>query len=203
MATDPPPGAEHILDVSSPEHFKALAHPTRQRIMFALSQPATVSQLATAIGTAKGNIAHHLGVLRGAGLVIPAGTRQVRGGTEQYFQRVAPALRFTGEHSAANLPVALSAVAEEIAATDPDPFLVLRYLRLTPDQVRRITAVLADLAQTTDDDPAGQPAQSARPGRAAGLGNRAGSGGSAAGDEHSDRARYGLLLGFYRSPGPA
>lgn len=188
MAKEQPPSADPALEVSSPEHFKALAHPTRQRIMFALSQPATVSQLATAIGTAKGNIAHHLGVLRGAGLVSPAGTRQVRGGTEQYFQRAAPVMRFTGEHAAANLPIAFGAVAEEIAAADPDPFLVLRYLRLTPAQVSRITAVLTDLAGTTEDDQPGQARpgpEPAIPGGPAGSegpavpGNVAGSGGPA------------------------
>jgi DNA-binding transcriptional ArsR family regulator len=185
---------EPVLEVSSPEHFKALAHPTRQRIMFALSQPATVSQLATAIGTAKGNIAHHLGVLRGAGLVSPAGTRQVRGGTEQYFRRAAPVIRFAGDHAAANLPIALGAVAEEITAADPDPFLMLRYLRLTPAQAQRITAVLTDLASTSDGDQRDSPGQ-ARPGP-----EPAGSGVEPTGP--GDLARYGLLLAFYRPPEP-
>src|ERR1700733_2448782 len=53
----------------------------------------------------KGNIAHHLKVFREAGLVTPAGTRQVRGGTEQYYQRAARILHFAGEHSAASTVV--------------------------------------------------------------------------------------------------
>jgi hypothetical protein len=55
----------------------------------------------------KGNIAHHLKVLRGACLVTPAGTRQVRGGTEQYYQRAARILHFAGEHSAASTVVSV------------------------------------------------------------------------------------------------
>ena len=65
--------ADGQMDIYSPEHFKALAHPTRQRLLFALDQPATVSQLAVTIGSHKGNIAHHLKVLREAGLIVSAG----------------------------------------------------------------------------------------------------------------------------------
>ncbi|CAM5610189.1 hypothetical protein SVIOM74S_07164 [Streptomyces violarus] len=47
-------------------------------------RPATTSQLAAQLDAKKGNVAHHLKVLREAALVHIAGTRQVRGGTEQY-----------------------------------------------------------------------------------------------------------------------
>jgi DNA-binding transcriptional ArsR family regulator len=149
--------AAEMMEISSPEHFKALAHPTRQRVLFALGQPATVSQLAVAIGSHKGNIAHHLAVLRNAGLVVPAGTRQVRGGTEQYYQRAAAIMRFAGEHAEAGLPVAFRAIAEEIAAAEPDPFLVLRHIRLTPAQAEHVTATLSALAEDTPEAAAAQP----------------------------------------------
>jgi DNA-binding transcriptional ArsR family regulator len=160
--------ADEMMEVSSPDQFKALGHPMRHRLLFALGQqPATISQLAAALGTRKGNVAHHLKVLHDAGLVRLAGTRQVRGGTEQYYERAAPRLNFVGEHAPANLPVAFRAVADEIAAAAPDPFLVLRYLRLSPAQVEQITAVLADIVHGTVE--AGE-----------------------------DQPRYGLLLGLYR-----
>ncbi|MDX6283729.1 MAG: hypothetical protein QOH03_4800, partial [Kribbellaceae bacterium] len=58
------------LEISTAEQFKALGHPLRHRLLFALGQEAaTISQLATSLGTAKGNVAHHLGVLRDAGMV--------------------------------------------------------------------------------------------------------------------------------------
>ena len=52
----------------------------RHRLLFALGQgEATISQLAVALGSNKGNVAHHLKVLVGAGLVRPAATRAVPG----------------------------------------------------------------------------------------------------------------------------
>ncbi len=148
---------DEVFEVSAPEHFKALAHPMRQRLLFTLGEPATLSQLAASLGSNKGNIAHHLAVLRDAGLVIPVGRRHVRGGTEQYYQRAARAFRFSGEHTAANLPVAFSGIADEIAAAEPDPLLMLRHLRLTPAQAEQITATLTALAHQTQDAGPGQP----------------------------------------------
>jgi DNA-binding transcriptional ArsR family regulator len=154
--------------VTSPEQFKALGHPMRHRLLFALGQQtATISQLAVSLETRKGNVAHHLKVLRDAGLVEVAGTRQVRGGTEQYYRRSARILRYTGEHSHANLETAFRAMAAEINAAEPDPLLILRYVRLTAEQAEEITATLTALSRRTEDAPADQP-------------------------------RYGLLLGLYR-----
>jgi DNA-binding transcriptional ArsR family regulator len=137
---------DQITDISTPEQHKALAHPTRHRLLSALDQPATISQLALALDTHKGNIGHHLKVLVAGGLVQAAGTRTVRGGTERYYERVTPALRVEGAAVAAHLPALLSAVAQEIAAGEPDPFLTVRNLRLTAEQAAEITATLTALA---------------------------------------------------------
>lgn len=140
-----------VMRVSSPEHYRALAHPMRHRLLFALERPATVSQLAAALRTNKGNVAHHLKVLAEAGLVRPAGSRTVRGGTEQYYARPARALHYTGPGAGEGTAVAFRALGEEIAAAAPDPFLVLRHLRLTEEQARRLTATLTALARDTPD----------------------------------------------------
>jgi DNA-binding transcriptional ArsR family regulator len=141
---------EDVASVVTPQQFKALGHPMRHRLLFALGQgEATISQLAAALGSNKGNIAHHLKVLTDAGLALPAGTRQVRGGTEQYYRRAHQALQF---HDAAITQVALSA----IAVAEPEPYLILRTLRLNPRHVEQITASLRDLADQEgdgDDDP--------------------------------------------------
>jgi DNA-binding transcriptional ArsR family regulator len=159
--TEPPDGAEAPPDIDievSVEQFQALAHPMRHRLLFALGQKAaTISQLATALDTRKGNVAHHLSVLREAGLVQVVRTRQVRGGTEHYYLRTARQLRFTSEAANANIAFALSAVADDIATAAPDPFLVLRNLRLREAQVGEITAVLNRLAHETEDAGEGQP----------------------------------------------
>jgi DNA-binding transcriptional ArsR family regulator len=143
-----------VAVVATPQQFKALGHPMRHRLLFALGQgEATISQLAATLGSNKGNIAHHLRVLTDAGLAVPAGTRQVRGGTEQYYRRAHRALQF---HDAAITQVAFGAIAAEIAAAEPEPFLILRTLRLNPGHVQRITASLRDLADQqndADDDP--------------------------------------------------
>jgi DNA-binding transcriptional ArsR family regulator len=149
--------ADEPMDVHSPEHFKALAHPLRQRLLFALAQPATVSQLAVTLSSHKGNIAHHLKVLREAGLVMPAGARQVRGGTEQYYRRAARILHFADEHSASILPITFRAIADEIASAAPDPFLVLRNIRLTHAQAEHIVGVLTELAHDTEEAGEDQP----------------------------------------------
>jgi DNA-binding transcriptional ArsR family regulator len=149
--------ADEMLDASTPRHFKALAHTTRQRLLFELDRPATISQLAVTLGTHKGNIGHHLKVLRDAGLVRIVGTRQVRGGTEQYYQRVARMIVADGEDSRSTVPIIVHAAAAEIAAAEPDPFLMVRHLRLTAAQVEGITATLSRLAADTleaaDDEP--------------------------------------------------
>jgi DNA-binding transcriptional ArsR family regulator len=145
---------EDAAAVVTPQQFKALGHPMRHRLLFALGQgEATISQLAATLGSNKGNIAHHLKVLTDAGLAVPAGTRQVRGGTERYYRRAHRALQF---HDAATTEVAFSAIAAEIAAAEPEPFLIMRTLRLNPRHVEQITAALHDLADEkndADDDP--------------------------------------------------
>ncbi|MFG2045514.1 helix-turn-helix domain-containing protein [Dactylosporangium sp. NPDC048998] len=148
----PPP--EEVMRVATPEQFKAMAHPLRQRLLFALIHPATISQLATATGSQKGNIAHHLKVLRKAGMVRVVATRTVRGGTEQYYQRTVRRYDLSGEQATAHTPLLVRAVADELAGAAPEPFLVLRNIRLTADQVTHLTDELTRLsAELTDAGP--------------------------------------------------
>jgi DNA-binding transcriptional ArsR family regulator len=141
---------DEVLTISTPAHFKALAHPFRHRLLFALGRrPATISQLAAGLGAAKGTVAHHLKVLTEAGMVRVAHSRQVRGGTEQYHQR--SFRRLVGESGdPAATGAMLDAVAEELAA-DADPLLHLRHLRLTSAQADRLRATLDDLVQAAEE----------------------------------------------------
>jgi DNA-binding transcriptional ArsR family regulator len=141
---------EEVIAVATPEQFKALGHPMRHRLLFALGQgEATISQLAVMLGSNKGNVAHHLKVLADAGLVRLAEARQVRGGTEQYYRRSFRRLRVD---DAATTEAAFSALAAEIAAAESDPFVILRTLRLTREHAEQILATLRQLADQTDDD---------------------------------------------------
>jgi DNA-binding transcriptional ArsR family regulator len=149
---------EDVLQVSTAQQYGALGHPTRLRLLLALGQqPATISQLAAALHSHKGNIAHHLRVLTEAGLVRPAHARQVRGGTERYFVRSARRFTFAGDGVAAQTAMAVRAVGEDMAASPVEPYVVLRTLRLGPEQVERLTATLdrlaAELAEAGEDQP--------------------------------------------------
>jgi DNA-binding transcriptional ArsR family regulator len=141
--------ADDVNAVSSPAQFKALGHPMRHRLLFALGrEEATISQLAAMLGSNKGNIAHHLRVLVDAGLAEPAGTRTVRGGTERYYRRAVRALAFD---DARITQTAFRAIAAEIAAAEGDPLLILRTVRLTPEHAEELAATLRDLADRSDD----------------------------------------------------
>jgi DNA-binding transcriptional ArsR family regulator len=137
------------VPVTTPEQFKALGHPMRHRLLFALGQgDATISQLAARLGSNKGNVAHHLKVLADAGLVRLASTRQVRGGTEQYYE---PAVRALSYDDAATTEVALRAIAAEIAGAEPEPFMVHRTLWLSSGHAAQILALLRELAAAEPD----------------------------------------------------
>jgi DNA-binding transcriptional ArsR family regulator len=140
------------LEVSTPEQYKALGHPMRHRLLFALGQQAaTISQLAVMLGTRKGNVAHHLGVLRDAGLVTVVETRQVRGGTEHYYRRAAQRLHFGGELLAAETPVVLQAVADELGGAEEELLFTLRNVRLTEEQARELADRLSSYLDGLDD----------------------------------------------------
>ena len=81
-AGDTGPAAPEPLVLQTPAHFKALGHPVRHRVVNVLRQrPATLGQLASAMGLAKGTISFHVRVLREAGLVTTT-----RRGTEITYQ---------------------------------------------------------------------------------------------------------------------
>ncbi|XVV07206.1 ArsR/SmtB family transcription factor [Actinosynnema sp. CA-248983] len=139
------------LEIGRPEQFKALSHPLRQRLLFALGrEPATISQLAVSLGAQKGNVGHHLKVLREAGLVRVVETRRVRGGTEQYYQRAAKRMSYSSspvEHTQA----IFGAVAEEVSRAAEQPLVVLRHLRLTREVAARMTKALQDIVDEAQD----------------------------------------------------
>lgn len=137
------------LTVSTPQQYRALAHPVRHRLLFALGErPATLSGLAADLGISKGSAGHHLKLLREAGLVVLDHERQVRGGTEQYFRRAFRRLHYeTGETT----KIVLAAVADEIVADADDPLVVLRGVRLTEAQARHVRETLEALVNGLEE----------------------------------------------------
>jgi DNA-binding transcriptional ArsR family regulator len=146
------------FELTTAQQYQAFGHPLRLRLMFALGRrPATISQLAAELGARKGNVAHHLKVLRDAGLVRVGHTRHVRGGTEQYYERSARRFDFAGGDTTVHSALALRVVADEVAASPEDPFVVLRQLRLTRAQVEELTGTLTRLAQDLGEADGGEP----------------------------------------------
>jgi DNA-binding transcriptional ArsR family regulator len=81
---------DDVLTIEEPERLRAVADPTRGRIIALLNQrAASTTELAAALGIPKGTIGHHLKVLEKAKLVRVVRTRKVRALTEKYYGRVA------------------------------------------------------------------------------------------------------------------
>lgn len=151
----PPP--EDVLEIGAPEQFAALAHPLRQRLLFALGhRPATTSRLAAQLDAKKGNVAHHLKVLREAGLIHVAETRQVRGGTEQYYQRTARHM-IVAQPRAAGTTAMLTAVAQELDRSPTETHLTLRHLHLSPAKAGELGETLTRLVDEAEENPEDQP----------------------------------------------
>lgn len=138
------PAPPELFDATSPEHARALAHPTRHRLLLEIGDGATVSQLTHRLGINKGNVAHHLNVLLQAGLVRKGPTRTVRGGTEQYYVRPARKIRFENPHDPAPLVAMMENLADELAG-DPEALLNHRVLRLTRRQAEALARHLDEV----------------------------------------------------------
>ncbi|MDH6116262.1 DNA-binding transcriptional ArsR family regulator [Kitasatospora sp. GAS204A] len=141
--------AEDDLVLRSPEQFKALGHPVRHRLVNMLRQrPATLRQLAAGLGMAKGTVGYHVRVLREAGLVRLAETRQVRGGTEQYFALVSKGFTFH-EEAEGGREFLIDAALGEMLPLRPGQaeHTVLRHLWLSDEEAHALAARLREQAE--------------------------------------------------------
>ncbi|WP_051966909.1 ArsR/SmtB family transcription factor [Kitasatospora mediocidica] len=130
----------------APAQFKALGHPVRHRMVNVLRQrPATLRQLTGALGMTKGTLAYHVRVLREAGLVRLAETRQVRGGTEQYFALVSRSFQ-TPEDAKVGPEFLVKAALDEMLPPAPGQadHTYLRHLWLTPQEAHALAARLRE-----------------------------------------------------------
>src|SRR6266511_2295322 len=104
MAGKPPPPGYDLADriaLTAPSQVKAISHPLRTTILSLLHErAATVSELAVALERPKSTVAHHVKVLREAGLVRVVRTRRVRAIEERFYGRAARMFYVAAERSA-------------------------------------------------------------------------------------------------------
>jgi DNA-binding transcriptional ArsR family regulator len=151
------PGARMRDELTvSGEQLHAIGDPTRWRILGRLQVgPASIQELATGLGRAKGTIGHHVRVLERAGLIRLAETQRVRGVTEKRYLRVARQFRLPGtdKEGGGDPEVTLfpirSALAEARPGTglkgDPTMAFVVR-ARMPAARAKRFAALLEQLA---------------------------------------------------------
>ena len=109
------------LTIRGREQLHAIGDPTRWRILGRLQVgPASIQELAQALGMAKGTIGHHVRVLEGAGLIRLAETKRVRGVTEKRYLRVARQFRLPEtEEDGADPDVGMLPIRSALAEARP------------------------------------------------------------------------------------
>ena len=162
-------GAADDFTITRPEQLQAIGDPTRWRILGRLLEgPASIQELARALGTAKGTIGHHVRVLDASGLIRLAETHRVRGVVEKRYARVARQFRLPeGEREKLEVGAAdpklqhlplRQALAEARPAGgkhDPSMSLVVR-ARMSAARARRFARMIEGLAEEFSDGAPGR-----------------------------------------------
>ena len=161
--------ADDVLVVREPEQLRALAGDLRARIVMLLRErAASTTELARALGMAKGTVGHHLKVLERAGLIRVVATRPVRAVTEKYYGRVARLYVLKTDEAAEDVnegalaAVMLRQAAEEILPAEIEAQQItagLSHARLRPADARRLGLRVNRLfaAIQAADHPDGEP----------------------------------------------
>ena len=133
-----------------PHQLKALGDKTRVAILdLVLERAASITELAAALHKPKSSVAHHVEVLRRAGLLRVVRTRRVRAVTEAFYGR-------TGRTIPSNSPgpevpvrsMLADALAEQVPYQEGcGGGFTLRHARIPVAQADAFAARLAELAQ--------------------------------------------------------
>jgi DNA-binding transcriptional ArsR family regulator len=144
------------LALTEPSQVKALGHPVRNTILSLLHErAATVSELAVALGRPKSTVAHHVKVLREAGLLRVVRTRRVRAIEERFYGRTARLFYVARPASGERLPRDFNdfevAAAESMAAhQDGKLWGFIRHARITEAQASAFWERIAGLVEEFD-----------------------------------------------------
>jgi DNA-binding transcriptional ArsR family regulator len=148
------------LELSEPAQVLANSHPVRISILNLLHErAATVGELAGALRRPKSTVAHHVKVLREAGLVKVVRTRRVRAIEERFYGRTAR-MFYLAKQSSTGEPLPrdfndFEIAARESAAAYGDGKLwgFIRHARISEQQVSEFWQKMAALVTEFDELP--------------------------------------------------
>ena len=148
------------IALTEPSQVKALGHPLRNTILSLLHErAATVNELAVALERPKSTVAHHVKVLRDAGLVQVVRTRRVRAIEERFYGRTARLFYVAarspgGERLPRDFNDFEVAARESIAAYhDGKLWGFIRHARITEAQASAFWERMAELVAEFDQLP--------------------------------------------------
>jgi DNA-binding transcriptional ArsR family regulator len=160
-ATPPDYDLADRIALTAPSQVKAISHPLRTAILGLLHErAATVNELAVALGRPKSTVAHHVKVLREAGLLQVVRTRQVRAIEERFYGRTARMFYVGVERGAEGDEMPrdfndFEVAARESAAAYRDGKLwgFIRHARINEVQVSEFWERMAGLVEEFDQLP--------------------------------------------------
>jgi hypothetical protein len=138
-----------LVLADQPHQLKALGDRTRMAILdLVLERAASVTELAAALGKPKSTVAHHVDVLRRAGLLRVVRTRPVRAVTEAFYGRTGRTISMTSP--APGHPVR-SMLADALAEQIPYDLacgggFTIRHARIPASQADAFAARLDEVA---------------------------------------------------------
>ena len=149
--------AERIA-LTEPSQVKAIGHPVRTTILGLLHErAATVGELAAALERPKSTVAHHVKVLREAGLVQVVRTRRVRAIDERFYGRTARMFYVSVERGADGdeLPrdfndFEVAAQESAVAFRDGKLWGFVRHARISEEQASAFWQRMAELVAEFD-----------------------------------------------------
>ena len=150
--SDQPYEPPHGLLEMTPEQASVFSEPTRTEIMVLLAErPASIKELAIALGKPRGTVGHHVYVLEEAGIITVVRTRQVRAITEKFYGRLARTYVFPHLGPAEEgdeVPFLGEALAEVRPRREGESgYFTLRHARVPADRVEEFAVRLTDLAE--------------------------------------------------------
>jgi DNA-binding transcriptional ArsR family regulator len=147
--------------LTAPSQVKAISHPLRTGILGLLHErAATVNELAVALGRPKSTVAHHVKVLREAGLLQVVRTRRVRAIEERFYGRTARMFYVGVERGAEGDELPRDFNDFEVAARESAAAYragklwgFIRHARITEPQVSEFWERMAALVEEFDQLP--------------------------------------------------